>query len=307
MPKAWWRWLQGAVAVAVVVAVVLRMRADWSEITATRLRLTIRPLWLLASLLTTWLMYGFLIEGWRRILIGWGHRMAFVPAARIWTVSSLMAQIPGRLWSLAGMAKMSERIGVRPAAAIASSIIMQVVSIGTGVAITAFAVGPTLQRIDPRWGWAMAALGATIFVAVVVLGHGGALRLAWRLSGRESVPPPPPGWGLLALAVVYNTVAWIGYGVAFWTLAHGILPTVIMPVGVAIGAFAVSYIMGYLAFFTAGGLGIREVLLSALLAPSIGLAAAAALVIASRLMLTINQVGAAAPFLLTRSGRRDAA
>ncbi len=306
MRRPWLRWAQGAVAVIVVVIVVARLRHDWDEITAVPLHLTFRPLWLLASLGATWLMYALLVEGWRRVVTGWGQQLAYLPAARIWTIASLIALIPGRVWGIAGMAKMSERVGVRAGAAMAAAIVMQVLAIGTGVGITALAVGPTLRRLHPQTGMAMAALGAIILVSILVVGHGGMLRWIWRLTGREGEPPPPPGWGVLATAVLINAVSWLGYGVAFWTLARAILPGVTMPLTVAIGAFAVSYIVGYLAVFTAGGLGVREALLSALLAPSIGLGAAAALVIASRLMLTINQVGAATPFLLTRGSVRDA-
>ncbi len=305
MRRHWLRWAQGVLAIVVVVIVVLRLRHDWDEITAVPLSLTLRPLWLVASLAITWLMYAALVEGWRRIVTGWGQQLDYLPAARIWTIASLIALIPGRVWGIAGMAKMSERVGVRAGAAMAAAIVMQVLAIGTGVGITALAVGPTLRRLHPQIGVAMAGLGAIILVAILVVGHGGMLRWIWRLTGRDGEPPPPPGWGVLAGAVVINTVAWIGYGLAFWTLARGILPDLSMPISVAVGAFAVSYIVGYLAVFTAGGLGVREVLLSALLAPSIGIAAAAALVIASRLMLTINQVGAATPFLLTRGSSRD--
>lgn len=305
MGRPWWRWLQGILALAVVVVVVARLRADWAEITAVPLQLQFRPGWLVLSLVVTWVMYAGLVEGWRRMVNGWGQSLRYVPAARIWTISSLMALVPGRVWALAGMAKMSDAVGVRPGASMAAAIVMQVVSIGTGVAITAIAVGPALRAIRPQAGIALAALGALILVVLLVIGHGGMLRWAWRLSGRAGEPPPPPSWGVLAEAVGFNTLAWLGYGVAFWALARGILPETTIPLAVAIGAFTVSYLVGYLAVFTPGGLGVREVLLSALLAPSMGIAAAAALVIASRLMLTLNQVGAAAPFLLTRSGRRD--
>lgn len=305
MGRPLWRWLQGILALAVVVVVVVRLRADWAEITAVPFQLELRPGWLLLSLVVTWVMYAGLVEGWRRMVNGWGQSLRFVPAVRIWTISSLMALVPGRVWALAGMARMSDEIGVRPGASMAAAIVMQVVSIGTGVAITAIAVGPALREVDSRAGLGLMILGGAVLLSLLVIGHGGMLRWAWRFAGRAGEPPPPPSWGVLAEAVGFNTLAWLGYGVAFWALARGILPETTIPIAVAVGAFTVSYLVGYIAVFTAGGLGVREVLLSALLAQSIGIAAAAALVVASRLMLTINQVGAAAPFLLTRSGRRD--
>ena len=68
----------------------------------------------------------------------------------------------------------------------------------------------------------------------------------------------------------------------------------------ATGAFAASYLIGYLALIVPGGVGVREGFLILLLQGSIGLGPAAALAVASRVALTINELGAAVPFLLIR-------
>jgi uncharacterized membrane protein YbhN (UPF0104 family) len=97
-------------------------------------------------------------------------------------------------------------------------------------------------------------------------------------------------------------VAWAGYGIAFQLVALGTLRDVELSWAVATGAFAASYITGYLALFLPGGLGVREVVLIALLTgpTGIGIGPATALAVVSRIVLTINDVGAAMPFLLFR-------
>jgi len=42
------------------------------------------------------LTYLMQIESWRRILAGWGQRIAFGPAARTWSVANLGRYVPGR-------------------------------------------------------------------------------------------------------------------------------------------------------------------------------------------------------------------
>ena len=74
---------------------------------------------------------------------------------------------------------------------------------------------------------------------------------------------------------------------------------------VATGAFAASYIVGYLALFLPGGIGVREAVFIALMKDSIGIGPAAALAAVSRIVLTINEVGAAVPFLLFRRTPSD--
>jgi uncharacterized membrane protein YbhN (UPF0104 family) len=60
-------------------------------------------------------------------------------------------------------------------------------------------------------------------------------------------------------------------------------------------------VAGLVALFAPGGLVVREGLLILLLQPSIGLGAATALAVASRLLLTVTELGAAVPFLLLRT------
>lgn len=300
-----WKWLQTALVVAAIAAVGRALWVNWGEVRQSPITLAFRPGWVALSLAATWAMYAALVEGWRRLVVGWGQPLPWLVAARIWILSSVAALVPGRVWALAGMAILSERAGARSSVTIGAAIVMQVLAIGTGVGVAAIAVGPELQRLRPEAGLAMTIVGVLAIASVVVLRQGGALRLLWRMAGRADPPPPPPSWGALAEAALVNVVSWVGYGVAMWALARGILPAVDLPLRVAIGTFAVSYIVGYLAVFTPGGLGVREFLIVGLLTPAIGAQAAVALGVASRLVLTINQASAAAPFLLSREFPRD--
>jgi hypothetical protein len=106
---------------------------------------------------------------------------------------------------------------------------------------------------------------------------------------------------------VANAVAWVGYGFALWLLAQAVLPESNLAPSLAIAAFAASYVAGLIALFAPGGLVVREGLLIALLQGSIGLGPATALAVASRVLLTITELGSAVPFLLMRRGRPSVA
>src|SRR5256885_3085424 len=77
------------------------------------------------------------IESWRRILAGWGQRIAFGPAARTWSVANLGRYVPGKVWSVAGLVVLAQRAGVAPGPAAASAFVIQAVSLGSGVAVVA--------------------------------------------------------------------------------------------------------------------------------------------------------------------------
>jgi hypothetical protein len=94
------------------------------------------------------------------------------------------------------------------------------------------------------------------------------------------------------IAVAGNVVAWIMYGAAFRLFVHGILGSAPGPVSGYVAAYAWSYVMGYLAFFIPGGIGIREMAqTSALITLGLATAPQAAVVaVTSRLWLTVLEI-----------------
>lgn len=306
MRSRWLTVLRWLVAVLIIAFAVRELARAWGEVQAQPVAWAPRPAMLLASALVVWAMYGVLIEAWRSMLRGWGEALPWVPAARIWTVSSLGKYLPGKVWAIAGMALMAQRRGVAPWAAMASAIILQAVAIGTGGVVTgvagarALAGGTALQRAAP-WLLAAAAAGG---VALAVWPP--VMRWLLRLGRVETPVVRTPGSSALAVAIGANLLAWCGYGLALWLLAHGLLDVPSLTPAVAIGAFAASYVAGLVALPAPGGLGVREAVFVLMLDGIIGPAAAIALAIASRILLTLTEFGAAAPFLvLSETPRRD--
>ena len=66
--------------------------------------------------------------------------------------------------------------------------------------------------------------------------------------------------------------------------------------------FAAGYITGLLALFAPGGVGVREAVFIALLAPSVGSGGAIVLGVASRVLLTLTEIAAALLGLLGGRG-----
>ncbi len=305
MRRPSWRTIQLLLLGVAILFLAWNIRQRWETVRATPAAFELHAGWLVVSLLATWAMYAGLVEGWRRLVVGWGHRLPWLRAARIWILSSIAAFIPGRVWGFAGMAIMSERVGVRGGAAVAAAVVMQVLAIGTGLGVAAIAMGAEIGAYNAYASLALTALGVIALGSTVALGNQRFVDWLWRLARRENAAPSAPRWPALLEAGVINVLSWLGYGVAFWALARGILPNAQLPLRVAIGTYAVSYIMGYMAVFTPGGLGVRELSMVGLLTPSLGPEAAIALSVGSRLVIMLNQAGAAAPFLIFRESASD--
>jgi len=310
MSKQFWRWVQAILGVTLIVFIGLNLAEKWSEVAVQPIAWRIRWEFIIASLLVTWVMYALLVWGWRAILHGWRQYIRAVDAARIWTISSLGKYIPGKVWSIAGMAVMAERAGVSGVAATGSAVIMQLVNLATGAIVALMLTGTVvfdrlMMNYVGQWGSVLAFVGAAIaLLACGALTLPSLTRRLGHLIGKpDSVQPVEPG--ALAAALFVNFLAWGGYGLAFQLLLLGTIPEVELTWAAATGAFAASYIAGYLAVIVPGGLGVREAVLIALLQGSIGLGPAVALAAASRITLTINEIGAAVPFLLMRRPSRD--
>jgi uncharacterized membrane protein YbhN (UPF0104 family) len=294
-----WRVIQAVLGLAILVFVVRDFARNWEQIRHTPLEWHVRPRYLVARALVTWSMYGLLIFSWKSLLLDWGFPLGGWTAARIWAVSNLGKYIPGKVWAIAGMAIMAQRAGAAPWAATASAILMQGLAVGTGVLAVALAGISTLEAAYPwirtaMWLLALAsAVGVVIMVSPAI-----SRRLLRRLAPAPAEGESTPRAATVLGAALVNLLAWGGYGVAFWLLSHGLLPDQV-PLRLAIGSFAASYLAGLLFLLAPGGLVVRESVMVLMLQGAIGLAPAAALAVASRLMLTMTEVGIAVPFLLT--------
>lgn len=302
-PVRWARVLRISLTILILALGGSALNHAWQEVGRSPVIWHFDWPWVVASLLVTWLMYGLLIAGWRLIIISWGERIGWYDSTRIWTLSSLAALIPGRVWAIAGMAVMAERAGVSAAAATGSAIVMQLLSISTGATIGLALLGQEAAAYLPGGAVGAWLLSGASLMASALLASSQVMARLSRLL-RRPAPLPPLSSKALILGIVINTLAWAGYGAAFRWLAAGTLPESIPSWTLATGAYALAYLTGYLAVLFPGGIGAREAALIFFLGP-LGAVPAAALALASRVVTLLNQFGAAAPFLSNRSSDRD--
>jgi uncharacterized membrane protein YbhN (UPF0104 family) len=87
----------------------------------------------------------------------------------------------------------------------------------------------------------------------------------------------------LALKVYLGyVVCWLAYGISFWLFLHAIIAAPNVPLVAAGTTFVIAYQIGYLAFFSPGGLGVRELTMAGMLGQFVG-AVASGIAVAARL------------------------
>ncbi len=162
-----WVGLQWLLGFAVLYFIVRAVATNWDAIKSSEGRIRLDPGALAAAAGIVLASYAILISAWRAVLAGWGQRLRYPQAARVWCVSNLARYVPGKIWQICGMAALAQRAGVSPWAAAGSAIIVQLVSVATGALITGLAA--------PVWKdhpWIVAICG--------VVAASTAALLAWR-------------------------------------------------------------------------------------------------------------------------------
>jgi len=296
--SSWMRAAQWLAGLAIIAVAARSLARNWADLRSQPLEWRVQPGWLLVSALLVWLMYALLIVAWRTMLAGWGQRLDAWTAARIWTVSSLGKYLPGKVWAVAGMALMAKRAGIAPWAATGSAVVLQVLAIGTGAAVAGLTGRAAIEAAHRGSGAVLELLVAGAVAGVALLLWPPFLRRLLRFAAPESEARGTPAATGIVVGIVANAVAWIGYGVSLWLLSRGLLPGVNLGLGPAVAVFTASYLAGFLALFAPGGLGVREGLFIIMLQGPLGIGPATALALASRLLLTITELGAAVPFLM---------
>jgi glycosyltransferase 2 family protein len=292
---------QWSFAAAIVWAAVRALRGQWGAAAQRLTTVSIGWSWVGVATVVVFLTYLLLIETWRRILTGWGANLPFGIAARIWFVSNLGKYIPGKVWSIAAMSVMAREHGVSAVAAAGSSVLIQIVTVATGIALV---LVTGIHAVDQP---ALAVVvGIVLAVGITTLPWllPPLVRIAGNLTGKSLEVVPLPA-STIWLAVARSLLSWIAYGFAFQFFVHGVLGSATGAASSYIAVYAASYIIGFLALFAPGGVVVRE---SALVAGMVRLGLAGrpdafAVAVASRLWLTIVEL--LPGFIAMALGRRS--
>jgi uncharacterized membrane protein YbhN (UPF0104 family) len=275
-------------AAAIVWAAVRALQGQWSAAAQRLAAIRIGWPWVIGATIIVFLTYLLLIETWRRILVGWNAHLPFGIAARIWFVSNLGKYLPGKIWSIAAMSVMAREHGVSPVAAAGSSVLIQLVTIATGIVLV---IITGIGAVDQPLLAIVTGVVLILSLAALPILLPRLAEIAGSLTGKTIEVPPLPAT-ILWLSVVRSLVSWIAYGIAFQLFVVGILGKSSGATLSYIAVYAASYIIGFLALFAPGGVVVRE---SALVAGMVRLGLASqpdafAVAVASRLWLTVVEL-----------------
>ena len=271
--------LRIAFIAACIVALVMGFRGHGRQIVDALSQVSVPGV--LLALVATFIGHVATVAVWTRVASAFGLRIPIVQSAAIYYVSQLGKYIPGSVWSIGAQAHMASEYHAKPRVTAGAGLVTLGYFVASGGLVgTAFAAVGWLEAPWPRALSALAALALAISLTPPVI-----KRAAKIASGVT----PSLTWAGAATSVAWCAVLWsawsIGVVAPFGDFEH---------VVTVAGAFGICYAVGVLIILAPAGIGPREALLIALLAPVTSVPHAAALALVSRLVHATVDVSVAA-------------
>jgi glycosyltransferase 2 family protein len=253
----------------------------------------IAPGWLVAATLLAALYFAGLGGCWAALL----RSMQATPGvtifqgARIWQISMFSRYIPGNIWHVLSRAMLADQVRASRSLVIASATIEQLLTLLGALLVAALALPQIGGAVLGAAGAPMGAVIALALAAGLAAVHPRVLGSILRAIARRS-RRPEIAWiytyqtiaGLLGLYAATSAIA----GLGLVAVLFGIGSPSLSDIPFIIGSAALAWAIGYVSIVTPSGLGVREGVLTSLLALIVPLPIA---VVASLLFRIASTVG----------------
>lgn len=228
----------------------------------------------LTAVLTITLLHMFYlllaVEVWRRIVFVITGKCNEFADAYLQMVSVAVGKyVPGKIWGIVARTGQLSKIGVSAQMSLVSSVMEQLVAfLGGGIVLVAAAF-----FVFPDYTLLVALAGAALLATLVALTRRVPEITRW-LQHRQGISEETPpvvddGIGYWLRFSLAHAVLWLVSGVVLCIIYFSLFGATVTVQGVAalILANTIGFIVGFLAVFAPGGLGVREATTVAILAP----------------------------------------
>ena len=249
--------------------------------------------------------------GWNLVLAGLGYQTNVMGSTRVWLHSESRRWLPGGIWGYASRATQAGDLGVPVSVASASMLIELVITMGAAVIVSLIGVAfhykdlsDTIRRMvleKANFPFGVPAVGVSfvILIALVYAARRTLIRKFTMLAERfKLLAGVKIDWSKMGAALGYMTLMAVVNGMIGVCLLPIIDSTASVPVAAMIAATATAWIIGFLAFFSPGGVFVREAALATLLLPWIPYETGIAIAVLSRIAQLAAELFCMLPIVL---------
>ncbi|MHB1293516.1 MAG: lysylphosphatidylglycerol synthase domain-containing protein [Anaerolineae bacterium] len=237
------------------------------------------------------LAIGASIAAWHRMLRHLGQHTHWRQDVRITFASNIAKRLPTPVWFVAGRVLLYREIGVPAAVTSLAVLVEAVLVLFSGLLMAALSMvlfwpsGP----LDAMRAWGIALVAVCL---VLVLRPQFMLRaadwLAARLGHGQRIGGNI-GYAQMLLWTGYNALGWVVGGAIYFLLVRALYPLSVDYLPRTIAVWVVGGVVSHVAVFTPGGLGLKELTLTALLSTVAPVPVAVAAAVLSRLWFTASE------------------
>jgi uncharacterized membrane protein YbhN (UPF0104 family) len=231
---------------------------------------------------------GSMMLAWRALLADLGSPLPVATTTRITFIGQLVKYVPGAIWSFAAHVELGYDHDVPRRRGAASVVIALAVAVAVGLAIAAVALPLASSGAARHYAWALAALPVMLVCLCPPV-------LGWLTDRALRVLRLPPlerrvTWRGLAVATGWTVLGWLLLGMQVWLLLASVTGRGAGVLLVAVGGYALACSVALALVVFPNGIGARELILIAALAPVLDRPAALALALLARAATTISDL-----------------
>ncbi|MFH2036082.1 MAG: lysylphosphatidylglycerol synthase transmembrane domain-containing protein [Candidatus Zixiibacteriota bacterium] len=263
--------------VAILIYFVFnQLSANWDNVLNYSWKL--QPILLIMSIFLHLFTFILFSKVWCILMSALGHDVKLIHAFKISYIANLGRYIPGKIWPVFGMVYLAKQLGIREEKSVTSWALAMIFSLPSAFLTSAVCIlispeilSNELQGHLGLWFYLFLSIIFIISISLILLPNQTLSLFNWFL---KLLKRPPINFKMkitTALLVYFSySICWLSYGFSFWLFISSITSGANIPVFPAIASFVLAYQIGYLAIFAPGGVGIRELVLTVILAPYLG-------------------------------------
>ena len=275
----------------VLVAVGAALWSNWEEVRGDLGR--IGPVTLLAATALAMLSPFVTVLGWRVLLADLGSRLHIAPASGVFFVGQLGKYLPGSVWSVVVQTDMAHRLGVPRRRTAVVGLLTIALSALTGMILGLPALPVLLTRGDAvvPW-WSLVLIIGVLWVLLwpPVLNRG--IRTMLRLLRRDPLEHDLTH-AAVGLSSLWFASSWLVGGLSVWVMARNLAPDdadASRLLLVAVSGYLLAAGIGMFSIVVPAGVGVRDGVMILLLATSMSVSAATAVVVVARFLTVLADV-----------------
>ena len=293
-------WLRAGLLVVMLAFWSYGLALEWPQVHSSLSRVH----WysMAGALIAAMASAGCMMLAWRRLLADLGSKLPIPIAARVTFMAQLGKYVPGAIWSVAAQVELGHDYDVPRRRGAASVIIWIAGSIAVGLLIAAVSLPLASPAVARKYLLFLAAIPVIAICLAPPILHR-LLNFALKIIRQEPLEQQL-SWRGLGGALAWAMIGWLLLGFQMWLLLADVASDGVHSLLIALGGYALACALAMLLVVFPNGIGAREVILVAALAPVVPHGAALAVGLVARAVAAVSDLAwGGIAFALARSVR----